>query len=172
MQLLLRSAALHWCWLSTDLCEEQIFIGLLAVTNPGFSLLCTAALNSGECILLNAVLQCIGVASLHTYAKQILPGVLVVTQALSQPVLHSSTTKWGKRFVRRVLKCTDVESLLHVLRANLHRYKFNRTCLVLQKKAIGSQEEQADAALELLGPDGQQLQPDMRCAISQDEPCI
>ena len=35
-------------------------------------------------------------------------------------------------------------------------------CLLLHKKAIGSQEEQAGAALELLAPNGQQVQPDMR----------
>ena len=63
------------------------------------SLFCKAALNSGECILLWTVLQCLGEWSLDTCMKSIiLIGVFAETQDRCQPVLQSSTEQWGMHF--------------------------------------------------------------------------
>ncbi len=60
------SAAVHWVRIIADLDEQQILIGVTAVSEAAISLFCTAALSSGECILPRTVLQCIGFASLQT----------------------------------------------------------------------------------------------------------
>ena len=45
------SIAVHFCWLTAYLYEEQICTGVIAVThNPAVCLFCLAALNSGKCI--------------------------------------------------------------------------------------------------------------------------
>ena len=60
------SAAVHWCWVTAHLYDQQIFLGVIAVTQGLLKLFCRAALSSGKSILPKAVLQCIGVGSLHT----------------------------------------------------------------------------------------------------------
>ena len=45
------SAAVHLFWITALLYEEQMSIGVSAVTQPAVRFFCRAALNSGDCIL-------------------------------------------------------------------------------------------------------------------------
>ncbi len=60
------TAAVHWCWVTSHLYEQQIYIGLFALANA----CCQPALQSSteqlRCFLTKSVLQCTGVGSLHS----------------------------------------------------------------------------------------------------------
>jgi len=63
------------------------------------SLFCRAALNIGELNLPQAVLQCIGAGPLHTCIKSKSAWVELPGQSAScEPVLQSSTERWGAHF--------------------------------------------------------------------------
>ena len=98
MQFAKTSAAVHWWWVTAHLHEQQIFIGVVAVTQASCEPVCRAALIIGECILPWEVLQSIGVGSLQLYEQQILIGAIAVHQACCELVLQSSTEQWGNTF--------------------------------------------------------------------------
>ncbi len=60
------SAAFHWCWVIADQYEQQIFIGVLAVTQACCQPVLQSSTEKGAWTLPKAVLQCIGVGSLQT----------------------------------------------------------------------------------------------------------
>ncbi len=73
------SAALHFCWLTAHLYEEQISIGVIAVTQACCEPVCRAALNSGECIFAQtraAVHFCCLTA--HMYEEQVSTGAIAM----------------------------------------------------------------------------------------------
>ena len=59
------SAAVHNCWLTAHLNEEQISIGVIAVTQACCEPVLQSSTEQWKCILPRPVLQCITVGSLH-----------------------------------------------------------------------------------------------------------
>ena len=53
------SGAVHCCWVTADLYEQQTFTGVLSLLQPVVSLFCRAALSSGDWILHTLVVWCI-----------------------------------------------------------------------------------------------------------------
>lgn len=83
------SAAVHLCWFTAQLCEQQIFTGVLALVQA-VSLLCEAALSSGRHFTQTS-------AAVHWYwvtsqlcAQHFCIGVLAVMQACCQPARTAS----------------------------------------------------------------------------------
>ena len=64
--LALHRAAVPWCCVTADLCQWQVFIGLLPVTHKAAeSVFCKELPASGDCFWPCTVLQCLGVVSLQ-----------------------------------------------------------------------------------------------------------
>ena len=86
------SAAVHCCWLTAHLYEEQISIGVIAVTQT----CCEPVLQSSTeqwgmyFALSSAVLHTIWLTA-HLYKGQVFTGVIAKTQACCELVLQSST---------------------------------------------------------------------------------
>jgi len=90
------SAAVHWWWISAHLCEQQIFIGVIAVTQA----CCEPVLqgSTGQWGMQFAKTRAAVLwwwISAHLYEQQIIIGVIAATQACCEPVLQSSTGQWG-----------------------------------------------------------------------------
>ena len=64
------SAAVGSWQVTAHLYEQQIFIGAIAVTQACCESVLQSSTDSGRCILPKPGLQCIGVGSLHTPARQ------------------------------------------------------------------------------------------------------
>ncbi len=95
MHLAKTSAAVRWCWVTAHLYEQQIFIGVIAVTQA----CCEPVLQSstGQCGMhfakTSAAVHWCWVTA-HLYEQQNFIGVIAVTQACCEPVLQSSTGQW------------------------------------------------------------------------------
>ncbi len=106
------SAAVHWWWVTAHLYEQQIFIGVIAVTQA----CCEPVLQSstGQCVMhfanTSAAVHWWWVTA-HLYEQQIFIGVIAVTQASCEPVLQSSTDSVECILPRQVLQCIGGGSL-------------------------------------------------------------
>ncbi len=89
------SAALHWCWVTAHLYEQQMFIGVIAVTQaccePGLQ--SSIGQQESYFALTSAAVHWCWVTA-HLYEQQMFIGVIAVTQACCEPVLKSSTGQW------------------------------------------------------------------------------
>ena len=86
------SAALHFCWFTAYLYEEQISIGVVALTQA----CCEPVLQSSTeqwrlHLALNSAALHFCWLTAHLYKEQISIGVIAVTQACCELVLQSST---------------------------------------------------------------------------------
>ena len=59
-------AAVHWCWVTAQLYEQQTFIDAIAVTQDYCEPVLQSSTERGECNFPEPVLQCSGVGSLHS----------------------------------------------------------------------------------------------------------
>ena len=106
------SAAVHWCWVTAHLYEQQISIGVIALTQA----CCEPVLqsSSGQCVghlaQTSAAVHWCWVAA-HLYEQQISIGVIALTQACCEPVLQSSTGQCVGHLATPVLQCIGVGSL-------------------------------------------------------------
>ena len=86
------NAAVHWCWVTAHLSEQQIFIGANAVTQG----CCEPVLQSSTELCgvhlarTNAAVHWCWVTA-HLSEQQIFTGAVAVTQGCCEPVLQSST---------------------------------------------------------------------------------
>ncbi len=85
-------AAVHFCWLTTHLYEEQISTGVVAVTQA----CCEPVLQStteqwGMHFAQTSAAVHFCWLTAHLYEEQISTGVIAVTQACCEPVLQSTT---------------------------------------------------------------------------------
>ncbi len=97
------SVAVHWCWVTAQLHEKQIFIGAIAVTQ-GY---CEPVMQSSTeqwgvhfCKTSVAVHWCWVTAQL--YEQQIFVDAMAVTEGYSEPVLPSSTEQWGVQILQNL----------------------------------------------------------------------
>ena len=100
------SAAVHLSWFTAQLYEEQISIGVIAVTQA----CCEPVLQSsteqwGMHFALPSAAVHLSWFTAHLYEEQISIGVIAVTQACCEPVLQSSTEQWGMHFALPMLQC-------------------------------------------------------------------
>ena len=106
------SAAVHWCWVTAHLYEQQISIGVIALTQA----CCEPVLQSstGQCVghlaTTSAAVQWCWVTA-HLYEQQSLIGVIAVTQAGCEPVLESRLESVECILPRPLLQCIGVGSL-------------------------------------------------------------
>ena len=101
MQCALPSAAVHFCWLTAYLYEEQTSIGATAVSQA----CCEPVLQSstqqwGMHFALNSAAVHFCWVTAHLYEQQISTGVTAVAQGCCQPGLQSSTDQWGMHFTQ------------------------------------------------------------------------
>ena len=106
------SAAVHSSWLTAHLYEEQISIGVIAVTQT----CCEPVLQSsteqwGMHFAQTSAAVHLSWLTAHLYEEQISIGVIAVTQTCCEPVLQSSTEQWGMHLPRSVLQCIRAGSL-------------------------------------------------------------
>ena len=92
MHFALPSAAVHLSWFTAHLYEEQISIGVIAVTQA----CCEPVLQSsteqwGMHLALPSAAVHLSWFFAHLYEEQVSIGVIAVTQACCEPVLQSST---------------------------------------------------------------------------------
>ena len=95
------SAAVHLSRLTAHLYEQQISIGLVAVTQA----CCEPVLQSnteqwGLHFAQNSVAVHLSWLTAHLSEQQISIGVIAVTQACCEPVLHSNTEQWELHFAQ------------------------------------------------------------------------
>ena len=107
MHFALTSAAVHVCWLTAHLCEEQISIGVFAVTQ----VCCEPVLQStteqwGMHFALTSAAVHFCWLTAHLYEEQISIGVFAVTQVCCEPVLQSITEQRCSAF--ELAHCTPV----------------------------------------------------------------
>ena len=80
------SVAVHFCWLTAHMYEDQISTGVIAVThNPAVCLFCLAALNGGKCICPSSIAVHFCWLTAYLYEDQISIGVIAVTH---KPVVY------------------------------------------------------------------------------------
>ena len=106
------SAAVHNCWLTAHLNEEQISIGVIAVTQACCEPVLQSSIEQREIHFAQtsaAVYICW--FSPHLYEEQFPIGVIAVIQACCEPVLQSSTEQWKCMLPRPVLQCISVGSI-------------------------------------------------------------
>ena len=100
------SAAVHWCWVTAHLYEQQIFIGVIAVTQA----CCEPDLKSstGLCGMqfakTSAALHWCWVTA-HLHEQQMFIGVIAVTQACCEPGLQSSIEQQECNLPKPGLQC-------------------------------------------------------------------
>ena len=116
------SAAVHWCWVTAHLYEEQIFIGVFAVTQG----CCQPVLHSStDQWALHFATSSAAVhwwwVTAHLCEEQISIGVFAVTQGCCQPVLHSNTDQWALHFAK-------TSAAVHWCWVTAHLYE----CMILQ----------------------------------------
>ena len=106
------SAAVHWCWVTAELYEDEIFLGAIAGTQA----CCEPFLQSST--QLWGLHFAPGSAAAHwcwviaqLYQEQILIGLIAEAQGCCQPCLQSSTEQWGMHLPKAVLQCIGVGSL-------------------------------------------------------------
>ncbi len=92
MHLALSSAAEHWCWVTADMYEEPIIIGVVAVTQA----CCEPMLQSstghyGMHLALSSAAEHWCWVTADMYEESTIIGVVAVTQACCQPGLQTST---------------------------------------------------------------------------------
>jgi len=119
MHFALISAAVHWCWGTTHLYEEQIFIDGFAMTQP----CCEPFLQSSTkqwamhfALICAAVHWCWGTT--YLYEEHSFTDDFAVTQACCQPVLQSSTEQWECILPQPVPQCIGVGSKPTVMNSN------------------------------------------------------
>jgi hypothetical protein len=106
------SAAVHWWWVTAHSYEQQIFIGVIAVTHAS----CEPVLQSstgervGHFAKTSAAVHWWWVTA-HLYEQQIFIGVIAVTQACCEPVCRAALDSGKCILPRQVLQCIAVGSL-------------------------------------------------------------
>ena len=88
-----------WCWVTADLYEQQIFIGVFAVAQACCEPFLQSSTEQWEMHFAK-----ISVAvhwwwvTAHLYGHQVFMGAFALTQGCCQPVLQSSDEQWGMHF--------------------------------------------------------------------------
>ena len=86
------SAAVHLCWLTAHLYEQQIFTLLFQSHKHAVSLFCRATLDQwGMPFALSNAAECWCWLTAHLYEQQTFTGVFPVPPACCEPILQSST---------------------------------------------------------------------------------
>ena len=117
------SIAVHFCWLTAHMYEEQISTGVTAVTHkPVVSLFCLAALNGGKCICPSSIAVHFCWLTAYLYEDQISIGVIAVTHKPVVSLFCLAALNSGKCI------CPDqhcsaflLAHCIPVRRSNLHR---------------------------------------------------
>ena len=92
MHLALTCAAVHWCWVTAQLYQQQTFIGAIIVTQAYREPVLQSSTEQWGVIFIKisvAVHRCWVTAQL--YEHKIFTGAIAVTQGYCEPVLQSST---------------------------------------------------------------------------------
>jgi len=112
MQFALLSVAVHGCCVTAHLYEEQISIGVIAVTQTSCEpvLQSSTAQRGMQFALLSAAVHFFCVMAL-LYEEQISISVTALSQTRCEPELQSSTEQWKISLPCSVLQCISVESL-------------------------------------------------------------
>ena len=128
------SITVHFCWLTACLYEDQISIGVIAVThNPAVSLFCLAALNSGKCICPDQHCSAFLLAHCTPVRRSNLHRCdCSDTQACCEPVLPSSTEMWEIHLPIQHCSAFLLAHCIPVRRSNLHR------CVAVTHKPVVS----------------------------------
>ena len=92
MQFALTSVAVHWCWVTAHLYEQNISIGVIAETQACSEPVSQSTTEQwGMQIALTSVAVHWCWVTAHLYEQQMSMGVIAVTQACKEPVLQSNT---------------------------------------------------------------------------------
>ncbi len=98
MQFAVTIVAVHWCWVTAHLYEQQMSIGVFAETQA-----CSEPVSQsnteqwGMQIALTSVAVHWCWVTAHLYEQHISIGVIAETQACFVPVLQNSTEQWECR---------------------------------------------------------------------------
>ena len=121
--------ALHWCWTTAHLCQEQISIGVFAATQACCQPVLHSSSEQGATVLCQKRHWCWATA--HLWEEQISIGVFAATQACCQPVLHSSSEQGATVLCQKHSSTALVlDHCTPVSRANLHRCICSNTSLL------------------------------------------
>ena len=113
------SLALHCCWATAHLYQQQISIGVFAVSQACCQLVLHSSTEQGAIAKSSMALHCCWVTA-HLYQQQISLGVFAVAQACCQPLLHSRTEQ-GANFQEQCGTALLLGHCTPVLTANLPR---------------------------------------------------
>ena len=116
------SVALHCCWVTAHLYQQQISIGVFAVAQACCQPLLHSSTEQGAIAKSSLALHCCWVTA-HLYQQQISLGVFAVAQACCQPGLPAALSR-AQAWQLPTEQCGTALLLGHctpVLTANLHR---------------------------------------------------
>ena len=139
--------ALHCCWVTAHLYQQQISLSVFAVAQACCQPLLHSSTEQGAIAKSSVALPCCWVTA-HLYQQQISLSVFAVAQACCQPVLHSSTEQGAIAKSSVALHCCWVTAHLYQQQISLSVFAVAQACC---QPGLHSSTEQGAMFLEQCG---------------------
>ena len=103
------SAAVHWCWVTAHLYEQQTFIGVFKVTHACCDCFAEQHWTLGNVFCKASAAEHWCWVTAHLYEQQIFTGVFTVRQACCESVLRSTLDSGECILPKPVLQCCSAK---------------------------------------------------------------